>query len=367
MRWKIALVVVAAALAGSTSYANGVLKVTSFPGGANVYVDGEDTGKTTPMTVNLIEGDHEVTVEVPGGVWMPDTRIVTIVQGNNDLSVTLMPDFSDLEAQVQDQQLQINALSAQLAAAQAQIAVLEADLSSATSAIAALETDVAIAQADVDNLASSSIFALEDYVWVTLDPIENLAGPSIVFEGANVHVRNGEGATDTINGLGNLIVGYNEYWSGTYRTGSHNLVVGDYNMYTSYGGFVAGTFNSITGPRTSVTGGLENTASANTAVVTGGRNNQASNLACVVSGGLNNIAGGGGHYSWVGGGGANVASGNSAAVVGGVSNQATSNHATVVGGSSNAAYAYNSTVSGGAFRTVSGENDWRAGNLFEDD
>ena len=47
--------VLAVALASGTAFANGVLKVTSFPGGANVYVDGEDTGKTTPMTVNLSE------------------------------------------------------------------------------------------------------------------------------------------------------------------------------------------------------------------------------------------------------------------------------------------------------------------------
>src|SRR5262249_6341323 len=69
----------------------GTLKVTSFPSGAQVSVDGVNTGKVTPMNISLIEGDHTVTVQIPGSGWSPDTRSVTIVPGNNDLSVTLLP------------------------------------------------------------------------------------------------------------------------------------------------------------------------------------------------------------------------------------------------------------------------------------
>jgi hypothetical protein len=67
------------------------LKVSSFPSGAQVSIDGVSTGKVTPMNVSLPEGDHSVTVAIPGSGWNPDTRIVTIVSGNNDLSVTLLP------------------------------------------------------------------------------------------------------------------------------------------------------------------------------------------------------------------------------------------------------------------------------------
>lgn len=67
------------------------LKVSSFPSGAQVVVDGVNTGKVTPMNVSLPEGDHVVTVQIPGSGWSPDTRTVTIVSGNNDLSVTLLP------------------------------------------------------------------------------------------------------------------------------------------------------------------------------------------------------------------------------------------------------------------------------------
>ena len=42
--------------------ANGSLKVTSFPSGAEVLIDGVSTGKVTPMSVSVPEGDHTVTV-----------------------------------------------------------------------------------------------------------------------------------------------------------------------------------------------------------------------------------------------------------------------------------------------------------------
>lgn len=70
---------------------NGALKVTSFPVGANVSVDGVDTGKVTPMSVSLTVGTHTVVVSIPNSGWNPDTRTVEVVAGNNDLSVTLLP------------------------------------------------------------------------------------------------------------------------------------------------------------------------------------------------------------------------------------------------------------------------------------
>ena len=70
---------------------SGALKVTSFPSGATVRIDGVDTGKTTPMNATLSLGDHLVVVSIPNSAWNPDTRTVTVVSGNNDLSVTLLP------------------------------------------------------------------------------------------------------------------------------------------------------------------------------------------------------------------------------------------------------------------------------------
>ena len=81
------------------------------------------------------------------------------------------------------------------------------------------------------------------------------AANSVTFTGANVFVRSGSGATDgAVNGLGNLIVGYGEdapYFSSVaapaVRTGSHNLVVGGGASYSSFGGFVGGLLNRVTG------------------------------------------------------------------------------------------------------------------------
>jgi hypothetical protein len=79
-------------LFGTKAHAqNGALKVTSFPTGANVSVDGADTGKVTPMAVSLAVGDHVVVVFIPNSGWNADTRTVTVVEGNNDLSATLLP------------------------------------------------------------------------------------------------------------------------------------------------------------------------------------------------------------------------------------------------------------------------------------
>lgn len=71
--------------------ASGSLKVTSFPAGAAVSVDGANTGKTTPMSISLLVGTHVVKVEIAASGWAPAESTVTIVEGNNDLSVTLLP------------------------------------------------------------------------------------------------------------------------------------------------------------------------------------------------------------------------------------------------------------------------------------
>src|SRR6266853_2565693 len=64
------------------------LRVTSFPSGAQVHVDGVDTRKITPMHMDVRVGTHQVTVVLPNSGWTPDTRTVDIVSGHSDLSVT---------------------------------------------------------------------------------------------------------------------------------------------------------------------------------------------------------------------------------------------------------------------------------------
>jgi hypothetical protein len=191
-------------------------------------------------------------------------------------------------------------------------------------------------------------------------------GTDVFFDGCNVHIRSGAGTTDAVvNGLGNLIVGYNEDSpTPAVRTGSHNLVVGQFHTYSSYGGFVAGMRNSLTEANASVSGGISNTASGSASSVSGGSGNTASGFLSSVSGGNQNTASQA--NASVSGGGNNTASSGSASVSGGSNNTASGPASSVSGGSGNTASGFFSSVSGGNSRSAPGADDWAAGSLFED-
>ena len=120
----------------------------------------------------------------------------------------------------------------------------------------------------------------------------NKDGDNVVFEKCNVYIRSGSGETDgAVNGLGNLIIGYNETSSENIkRTGSHNLVIGPEHAYASFGGLVVGRENTLSAPYASITGGRLNTASGLGSSVSGGSVNTASKDFASVSGGKNNEA-----------------------------------------------------------------------------
>lgn len=172
-------------------------------------------------------------------------------------------------------------------------------------------------------------------------------GSDTYFTGCNVHVRDGSGDTDgDTNGLGNLVIGYNEaYVPGSGRGGSHNLVVGSEHSYSSFGGFVAGFYNTVSAPYASVSGGAFNIASMNRASVAGGERNRASALASFAAGGADNTAAG--EHALVVGGLNNAARGNAATVTGGAMNSAPGEAAIVAGGSGNRAEGIYSSVIGG--------------------
>jgi hypothetical protein len=104
----------------------------------------------------------------------------------------------------------------------------------------------------------------------------------VVITGANLRIVNGRGSTDCgpedtpipdcPNGLGNLIVGYNEPRGdgADDRTGSHNVVLGKLNNFSRFGGVVVGLGNEISGDFASVYGGIVNRASGELSSVSGG-------------------------------------------------------------------------------------------------
>jgi hypothetical protein len=179
----------------------------------------------------------------------------------------------------------------------------------------------------------------------------------IFITGANLHIVNGLGSTgcgpveepipDCPNGLGNLIVGYNEpsVFGGDVRTGSHNIVVGPEHSFSRFGGLVAGRFNTISGDFAAISGGMGNTASGEWSSVSGGSANFAGGSGASVSGGFGNTASG--SDSSVSGGDNNLASGDTSSVSGGSINTASGQGASVSGGKNNLASGGTSSVSGG--------------------
>jgi len=124
--------------------------------------------------------------------------------------------------------------------------------------------------------------------------------PATFLTGCNVWVQSGQGKTNDaslgnyLSGLGNVIIGYYEKgnMNGDRGNGSHNLIVGSKNSYSSYGGALFGSINTLTATASfsSVTGGWNNVARFACASVSGCESNTASGDGASVSGSSLNTA-----------------------------------------------------------------------------
>lgn len=203
--------------------------------------------------------------------------------------------------------------------------------------------------------------------------VETVNGqPTVRFTGVNLQLVNGQGSTESVNGVGNIMVGYDEgrsgngfcsdgsyttqadcetageLWNGNQKTGSHNVIVGAGAGYTRYGGIVSGMNNAVNAPGASAVGGFANIVSGSYGAIAGGYYDKASGI-----------------YSVVVGGQTNSATGHGAVVAGGYTNTASGAESTVTGGYKNTASGSYSSVSGGSTRTASGTNNWAAGGLSQ--
>ncbi len=143
------------------------------------------------------------------------------------------------------------------------------------------------------NATTQATFSLEGGDANT-NPAPDTKYPLAIFNRTNIQVQSGAGSTTaTINGLGNLIVGYNGKVNQptAKRTGSHNLIVGDDHDYQNYGGFVSGSQNILIGGFSTVAGGSGSTASGTNSTVAGGSGSTASGTNSTVAGGSGNEAG----------------------------------------------------------------------------
>ena len=179
--------------------------------------------------------------------------------------------------------------------------------------------------------------------------------PTIKFSAVNVQIINGEGKTSSVNGEGNLVIGYDENPAKHEQTGSHDLILGEEQTFTSYGDLLAGDDNAVTAPFASITGGHINAASGKYASVSGGGQNTASGEWTSISGGFSNTTKA--NDAWVGGGEKNTASSIGATVSGGYKNTANRQHASVSGGRENTAE--------GEYASIFGGKELKATNEYE--
>jgi hypothetical protein len=227
-----------------------------------------------------------------------------------------------------------------------QLAELEA-------AVTCLQAQVETLRSQINVLQASPANRLGPYLSVDTDPNpgKHMKGPTITFKGVNINIVNGLNQTRSANGLGNLIIEYNEEPLGPVylplevdgRGGSHCLVVGQGHTFGGSGSFgvtsgcvVFGEYNRVVGNAESVLGGTENSAAYGSAnSVAGGFNNQSTGVDCNILGGASNVATG--FESTVSGGYWNSSNVDFSSILGGEYNIENSYYSTILGGANNAA------------------------------
>jgi hypothetical protein len=237
----------------------------------------------------------------------------------------------------------------------ARVRALETDLTRAIAIIDDLQSMVssqqatlAILQSQVSTVNNSQVMALNAYLNVSAVG----GSPKATFSGINLQLVNGTGKTDSPNGLGNLIIGYDTVrndgvfrcsyggyryqtscegtgntWAVSHKSGSHYLVIGDENNYSQFGGLIVGLRNTGNMEYSSVSGGYSNTADGTYSSVSGGYFNTASGGASSVTGGEFNSANGPG-----------------SSVSGGSFNDASAEHSSILGGSHQSVFVRMDTI-----------------------
>jgi hypothetical protein len=233
---------------------------------------------------------------------------------------------------------------------------------------------------------------------LSIETINN--AKTVRLTGVNLQVVNGLNRTESVNGTGNLIIGYDEpntsatkqicslahtsagfvitdqagclaaggVFSAQHKSGSHNLVLGVANGYSSFGGMVSGKVNYINEMFASVVSGVDNRGSGRFSGIFGGQGHLTLESGTTILGGiggqarghLSTVVGGAGNVadgenSLITGGERNTTSGRNSAVNGGLLNKASGQAATVVGGRNNTASGLRSSLFGGDSRTVSAD------------
>ena len=115
-----------------------------------------------------------------------------------------------------------------LAGLQAQINQLTTTVNELNEALTTTRSALVNTQKELEIVKSNTVLGLDGLL--THQEIDGQ--DTAVFNAVNLQVQNGTDATNALNGLGNLIVGYNANISGAVnRIGSHNIILGDDQSY----------------------------------------------------------------------------------------------------------------------------------------
>jgi len=223
----------------------------------------------------------------------PVGTLTSFSSGTPAVASEVNGNFTTVSTAVNDNDARIVALEALVADLQASSAATQTEL----------ETEIAALRTELNN-----VLAVNQYL--SLETVND--NPAVRITGANLQLVNGTGRTNTSNGTGNVIIGYDELrdtgsidpqcsigtasldgfdipittegactssggtWLVNHKSGSHYLVVGIEHNYSQFGGFVAGRTNTSNNLYSTVSGGWRNTAAGNDSSVSGGFNRSAS-------------------------------------------------------------------------------------------
>ena len=275
--------------------------------------------------------------------WSGTAQAACVYAGSPGPFMTCInTELQALQATVDAQQLTIDAQQVTIDAQEATLAGHDLLITDAQAGLDALSVehtalDGRVAVIEVDYLTAGDLGDLPELAtYLTVDTTTH----HVIVDGANLQVRSGSGETaGDINGLGNLIIGYDETGDGGDKTGSHNLVVGRGHGYTRFGGIVAGVGNTISGDYANVLGGIRNNASGTFSAIVAGDTNSTTQPASAILAGA-----------------ANTASGVRSAIVGGAFSDTLATDTAILGGN-------NGTAVGGGATIVGGENTRAEGDL----
>jgi hypothetical protein len=260
---------------------------------------------------------------------------------------TLRKELEELRSEIQDNKIKIDELELQLSFAKDDISYLQENSGTDENLTDHIDTILqhdALLQnlenqvqnnsdsiqdilADVAPIVNSGLVNLSDYM--SVDTTQQI----IEISGANLLIHNGSNATHILNGLGNLIIGYN-ISNSDIRTGSHNVIIGDHHSYTSSGSLLVGENHRAEGKGIALVGGTDNVVSADFGSIAGGQSSIISSS----------------NHHFVGGGfGAQINDGYHNAILGGIDPTiASGSYNIVIGGESNTIIgAYDSIIVGG--------------------